>query len=137
MDNDRLLHSIGVAQKMVEIAKLKGLNQKEQQELFVIGFNHDIGYEYSPNGEEHNKIGGKILKSQGFTFWKEIYYHGEVNCDYASTYLTVLNQADMQIDKFGNDVGYKKRLADIKIRYGEASPVYKTCFLLIKQIKDK
>ena len=32
--------------------------------------------------------------------------------------------ADMQIDKYGNDVGYEKRLEDIKTRYGADSIQY-------------
>lgn len=39
-------------------------------------------------------------------------------------FLKILNMADMQIDKYGNDVGYKKRLEDIKTRYGEDSIQY-------------
>ena len=43
MDNDRLKHSISVARKMIEIGKTYNLDKKELQELFVLGFNHDIG----------------------------------------------------------------------------------------------
>lgn len=46
-------------------------------------------------------------------------------------YLDILNQADMQIDKYGNDVGYEKRLEDIKTRYGEDSNIYKKAETLI------
>ena len=31
----------------------------------------------------------------------------------------------MQINKYGNDVGYAKRLEDIKARYGEDADIYK------------
>ena len=41
----------------------------------------------------------------------------------------------MQIDKYGNDVGYIKRLEDIKIRYGENSQVYIQCKNLISKLK--
>ena len=40
--------------------------------------------------------------------------------------------ADMQIDRYGNDVGYEKRLEDIKNRYGEDSKPY----LYSKQIVE-
>lgn len=83
----------------------------------MLGFNHDIGYEYSENGKNHNKIGGEILKSSGFKYWREVYYHGEITQEYSSQYLDILNCADMQIDKKGNDVGFEKRLEDIKNRY--------------------
>lgn len=41
----------------------------------------------------------------------------------------------MQIDKYGNDVGYDKRLEDIKMRYGENSQVYIQCQNLINKLK--
>ena len=62
-------------------------------------------------------------------------YHGEIDCPYESLFLKILNKADMQIDKYGNDVGYNKRLEDIKERYGEDSIVYKKCSMLIESIK--
>lgn len=46
INNDRLNHSIAVARKMVEIRKKYNLNDNELKDLFVLGFNHDIGYEF-------------------------------------------------------------------------------------------
>ena len=40
----------------------------------------------------------------------------------------------MQIDKYGNDVGYDKRLEDIKSRYGQESNVYKKCRKLVDKL---
>lgn len=135
MDEDRIKHSLAVARKMVEIAKKNNLGEEDIKNCFVIGYNHDIGYEFSIDKMEHNKIGGKILEANGFKYWKEIYYHGEINAEYESLYLKILNQADMQIDKYGNDVGYGKRLEDIKGRYGENSIVYNKCSKLIEKIR--
>jgi len=132
MDEDRIKHSFAVARKMKQIAIELGLNDEEINDCFVIGFIHDIGYEFATNKTEHNKIGGEILKRNNFKYWKEIYYHGETEIEYESLYLDILNQADMQIDKYGNDVGYDKRLEDIKSRYGETSIVYEKCAQLIK-----
>ncbi len=137
MDEDRIKHSIAVARKMVEIAKNKNLSEEEIKNCFVIGYNHDIGYEFTTNGINHNIIAGQILKNNNFKYWREIYYHGEINTDYNSIYLTILNQADMQIDKYGNDVGYSKRLEDIKNRYHENSEIYNKCYKLVKMIIDK
>ena len=111
---------------------VKSLN--DLKDLFVLGYNHDIGYEFSNKGINHNVIGGEILKENGFKYWKEVYYHGEINLDYKSMYLEILNQADMQIDKYGNDVGYEKRLEDIKQRYGEESIVYQKAYKLVKRL---
>lgn len=132
VDFDRLKHSISVARKMVEIGKAYNLNDSELQELFVLGFNHDIGYEFTNKGLNHNVIGGNILKESGYKFWQEVYNHGNPNSNYSSLYLKILNMVDMQIDKYGNDVGYKKRLEDIKSRYGDNSRPY----LCSKQIVE-
>ena len=117
---------------MVEIGKIYNLSDSELQELFILGFNHDIGYEFTDKGLNHNVIGGNILKENGYKFWQEVYYHGNSNANYSSLYLKILNMADMQIDKYGNDVGYEKRLEDIKNRYGENSKPY----LCSKQIVE-
>jgi len=67
--------------------------------------------------------------------WREIYYHGEITSEYHSMYLDILNQADMQIDKYGNDVSYERRLEDIKERYGTNSNIYRKAEILIKNLK--
>ena len=134
MDEDRLKHSLAVANKMVEIGKEKGLGEEELQDLFTIGYNHDIGYRFG-SSEEHNIVGGTILKNTEFKYWKEIYYHGCNNEEYNSLYLDILNEADMKIDKYGNDVGYERRLEDIKSRYGEDSKVYSNAKKLIDKLK--
>ena len=137
MDKDRLNHSYGVAKKMIEIALEMGLSEEKQKELFIIGFNHDIGYEFTQNGKNHEIIGGEILKKTGFKFWREIYYHGLITDEYESLYLTILNMADMQIDKYGKDVGYDARLEDIKSRYGQDSNVYCNALKLVNSLKSK
>ena len=43
----------------------------------------------------------------------------------------------MQIDKFGNDVGYNKRLEDIKNRYGENSTTYKNAETLVLKLRSE
>ena len=135
MDVDRMKHTLAVARKMVEIGKNLKLTEEQQQELFTLGFVHDIGYEYPNVNYQHNVVGGEMLKESGYKYWEEVYYHGNPNTSYESLYLTILNMADMQIDKYGNDVGYTKRLEDIKSRYGEDSIPYQNCVKLINQLQ--
>ena len=134
IDKDRLNHSIAVARKMVEIGKEYNLTDEQLKELFLLGYNHDIGYEFC-NNENHRIVGGNILKANNYRYWQEVYYHGEIDIEYSSIYLDILNKADMQIDKYGNDVGYDKRLEDIKTRYGEESNIYKKAKILINNLK--
>ena len=134
MDEDRLKHSISVARKMIEIGREYYLSDNELKDLFVLGFNHDIGYKYGDNSQ-HAQIGGEILKRNNYKYWKEVYYHGDINSEYTSLFLEILNKADMQIDKYGNDVGYDKRLDDIKNRYGEESKTYNDAKTLIQKLR--
>ena len=59
---DRVKHSLSVALKMIEIGKKKNLSEEQLEELFVLGLNHDIGYQFG-NSENHNEIGAEILKN--------------------------------------------------------------------------
>lgn len=127
INEDRLKHSLVVARKMVEIGKIYNMSGKQLQELFILGINHDIGYEFGDNSN-HNEIRGDILKENGYKHWKEVYYHGKVNISFNSQYLDILNMADMQIDKYGEDVGYIERLEDIKKDIGNIQ-------ILIKMLK--
>ena len=135
MDNDRLIHSYAVANKMVELGKEKNLLDEQLRELFLLGYLHDIGYQFGIN-ENHNVIGGNLLKNSNYKYWKEVYYHGIPNSKYKSLYLDILNTADMMIDKYGNDVGFDKRLDDIKNRYGENSIQYKNCVKIINELRS-
>ncbi|MBR3898479.1 MAG: HD domain-containing protein [Bacilli bacterium] len=137
MDLDRLKHSYSVAKKMIEIGINMNLSEEEIQELFILGFNHDIGYEYTENGKNHGPIGGELLRKSGYKYWKEVFYHGILTDEYESLYLNILNMADMQIDKYGNDVGYESRLEDIKSRYGEDSVVYERVTALVNHLKKE
>ncbi len=133
MDENRCLHSLGVAKKMVAIGKSKGLKTSDLNDLFTLGIVHDIGYEFGL-GNEHQKLGGLVLKENGYRYWQEVYYHGLIQNEYSSLFLDILNQADMQIDKKGKDVGYSGRLEDIKSRYKEDSKVYASCVELVNFI---
>ena len=135
LDEYRLNHSLAVARKMVEIGKIYNMNEKQLQELFILGFNHDIGYEFGDNSN-HNEIGANILKESGYKHWKEIYYYGKINTNFNSQYLDILNMADMQINKYGEDVGFTERLEDIKKRYGEDSVTYKNAEALIMKLRS-
>lgn len=136
MNDDRLKHSISVGRKMVELGEKYNLAEADLVDLFLLGYNHDIGYEFEKSGVNHNVIGGNILKENGYKFWKEVYYHGNPDSEYNSLYLDILNEADMQIDKNGNDVGFDKRLEDIKERNGENSKPYICSKMIIERIKN-
>ena len=119
---------------MVELGKEKNLTDEQLQELFLLGYLHDIGYQFGTSAN-HNVSGGNLLKNNNYKYWKEVYYHGKSDSKYHSLYLDILNTADMMIDKYGNDVGFDKRLEDIKSRYGEKSIPYINCVKIIERLR--
>ena len=68
MDEDRLNHSLAVANKMVEIGENLNLKESDLQDLFILGYNHDIGYDFCSDKKEHNIVGGEILKNNGYKY---------------------------------------------------------------------
>ena len=136
MDEDRVKHAIAVARKMIQIAKDIGLSENEINDCFIIDYNHDIGYEFGTN-ESHNIIGGNMLKNSGYKYWQEVYYHGNPEAGYNSLYLDILNEADMKINKYGKDVGYEKRLEDIRNRYGSDAVQYNDALKIIDYLENR
>lgn len=137
---DRLKHTIGVARRCYEIAKRLGYDERYCRKMFAIGFNHDIGYEFSREKEDHAKIGYQMLLDISHYSTEEleaIECHGKPIKD--NTYIDefrILNLADLTIDSKGNKVKIEQRLKDIKERYGEESLEYKNAFELTKILKN-
>jgi len=137
MNQGRLLHSYTVGKKMMEIGRSFNLSEDEINDLFVLGLNHDIGYELNEDTSIHGEVGAEVLKRNNYKYYQEVYYHGRITDKYSSMFLDILNMADMQVDKDGNDVGYESRLKDIESRYGIDSIVYKRCVELINYLKER
>ena len=122
-----------------QLKKLYGYRlSSAKHKIYIIAVEDEYGnmirYEYGDNSN-HAHIGGEILKRNNYKYWKEVYYHGDIISEYTSMFLEILNKADMQIDKYGNDVGYDKRLEDIKNRYGEESKTYCDAKILIEKLR--
>ena len=137
ISQDRLKHSIGVARKMYEMSLQRGWNIEQSRKMFVLGFVHDIGYEFSNEQSEHADVGADIMKLCGFEYVNEILYHGKVQQDYSSEELYMLNVADFLVGPDGSSVSVERRLEGIKQRYGEESPQYKEANELAKQLNLK
>ena len=124
-----ILHSYGVAEYMYRNSN------KKRDEMYILGLLHDIGKIHG--FDNHESLGGEITKDVGFIYSEEIKYHGIVQSDYSSYELDLLNAADLSIDSEGNEVGYIKRIEDIKTRYGEKSTQYIDAVLLSKELIKK
>ena len=134
---DRLKHSLGVAKKMKRIA----LSSPEKysatpDELFLLGMLHDIGYEFCEKQEEHNTVGATLLKTEGYKYWQEVYYHGIPQTIYNTPELCLLNFADMTVGPDGVEITIEERLSDIAFRYGLESVQYTEALKLSKLIDE-
>ena len=139
ISEDKLKHSLGVARKCYKIAKRLGYDERYCRKMFVIGFNHDIGYEFCVEKQDHAKVGYQMLLDICHTSTEEleaIECHGKPIND--NTYIDefrILNLADLTIDSKGNEVKVEERLIDIKDRYGEESKEYKNVKELAEILK--
>jgi predicted hydrolase (HD superfamily) len=124
---DRLKHILAVARRCYEIAKYRGFNETFCRKMFVIGFLHDIGYEFSESNSEHSDVGYELLKDiiSDEKILLAIKKHGKV-VEEQSKELNILNCADMTVDSKGNVVDVLGRLKDIRDRYNEHPEVYLT-----------
>lgn len=134
ISNERLKHSLEVARLMKKSAEDAGWNKQRCEEMFVLGFLHDIGYEFAEQQCDHASVGGEMLKNQGYKYWKEVSCHGKLDVEYISEELTMLNIADMCIDSTGKEVGASERLSDIAARYGVDSKQYLEAEQLARKI---
>ncbi len=139
ISEDRLHHMIGVARKAYKIAKDMGCDENFARKMFMVGWIHDVGYEFSENWSDHPKVSSELFHQLVCCYEiydtpvslktnHAIYYHGlypdesiELNLEWK-----IINMADMLIDSKGNEVTVSQRLKDIKNRYGEHSDQYLT-----------
>ena len=135
ISNERLKHSLEVARLMKKLSEDAGWSGEKCEEMFVLGYLHDIGYEFSEQQCDHASVGGEMLRKQEYKYWREVFYHGKLDADYASDELTMLNRADMSVDSKGQNVGTELRLKDIADRYGEKSRQYIEAKLLVEKIQ--
>ena len=133
IDENRIKHILSVARLMKENATKWGL---DPEEMFTLGYLHDIGYEFG-GSEEHHINGASLLAKQGYKYIQEILYHGKPDVGYESPALDLLNFADMHINKKGEYVSFADRLEDIANRRGKDSPHYKNCKVVIDRLLEK
>lgn len=131
---DRLKHSIGVARKLYEMSLDRGWDIEKAKKMFVLGFVHDIGYEFADTQSEHADRGAHVLEQCGFQFANEVMYHGKVQQTYSSEELYILNVADFLVGPDGSSVSACERLNGIAQRYGEDSFQYIDAQKLAKQL---
>ena len=152
ISENKLKHSIGVARKCYQIAKNEGFDEIFCRKMFMIGWCHDVGYEFSETHSEHPDISAEMFScmiSDDTVSYVDA-DHKEVSDTPHKTYNAIkehgiytenktdewriLNMADMQINHKGKEVDVVTRLNGIKNRYGEHSEQYLTACDICYQI---
>lgn len=134
MYQKKVNHSVTVGRYMEKKALMLGWGEEKAREMFVLGYLHDIGYEHCTNTKDHPTVGGLMLKSSGYKYWQEVFWHGQVQGVYSTPELLLLNEADLSVDANGNLVGVAMRIADIGMRYGFGSDEYNGAKELAKKL---
>lgn len=136
IDDNRLVHMREVGRLCSELAfDLFGWNEHECRQMFVMGFLHDIGYQFAENQPDHEEIGGALLASAKYEHAEPIRFHGDPEADLSDDRLLILNISDMAVSGDGKRVGFVTRLEDIATRYGKESPQYETSARVIAAIR--
>lgn len=133
ISDSRLFHMRKVAEKLVEIAQLNGIDDLETlKELYVLGFLHDIGYAFDPANHAH--AGGEVLNNMNLKNYDAIYNHGFSDVEQQDI-LSLLNAADMMSGPNGEDMTISERLSNMADRYGENSPQKKCAMNMAAMIQ--
>jgi len=136
MSEGRIKHSYRVGRKMMEaVIEHPFLSSYSPADIFVLGYLHDIGYNFTEISAQHAEVGGGILRRQGYPLWREVYYHGKLDIPYHSKELDLLNWADKTVNQRGEDVTLEERISDIGVRHGISSIQYMRAVRMIEQIK--
>lgn len=137
ISESRLKHALQVARTTKFLAKkLLGWSEEKCQEMFLLGYIHDIGYEFSNEQSEHPLVGSELLKEAGYKYWKEVRWHGIPSPPYKSDELLILNMADLLTNGEGKVVSLEQRLADIAARYETESKQYRDAQKLSADIAE-
>lgn len=139
ISDNKLRHIRGVAERCVELGELLDLDDDTLEELYVLGFLHDVGYAFGAKG--HAKKGEKILKRLHLIGAEHIGRHGDAELDASEASLPtisdIIKAADLTVDAKGNFVSADERLIDIKDRYGESSSQYKNAASAVSALREK
>ena len=123
ISDERLHHSLAVARKCYDIALGMGKSLSYCEKAWLVGYLHDIGYEFSDSN--HERDGASILSRAGLSseIVNAIKNHDSVR-KYSHTLHSILILADLQTMPDGRYCDVMTRLEDIKARYGEYSKQY-------------
>lgn len=137
ISENRWKHILGVARKAKFLAEqLRPSDEKYQEDMFLLGLLHDVGYEFAQTNTQHAKVGGDMLRRTGYRYWQEVALHGENGVVTMSDELFILNLADMTTLPDGISCSMDERIKEIALRYGENSPAHLKTVAMAKKLQN-
>ena len=136
ISDNKLLHMRSVAELMYERA-LEWTNDEEYaQDMYLLGFLHDIGYLFGP--DEHGASGAELLERNGYVGASSVRYHGkaQVPQDQWTQEVLLVQWCDMSVLPNGEKVSCSERLEDIGQRYGFDSSTYRACAEVCRRLAE-
>ena len=131
INENRLNHILAVARKAYKIAKDFGYDEQYAREMFALGWNHDIGYEFDPIN--HENVGADILPN--YKYAEFIRSHGLAPAQLTKEWI-IINLADMTTSPTGEETNIEARLVEIESRYGKDHIRYKQSKEVCDILKD-
>ena len=122
LGDEKLRHSSSVASLMYERALELTGDAVFADDMFLLGFLHDIGYIYG--GEGHADSGAALLARNGYRFVNAVRNQSDALVDGDDSLPDILLKwCDMSVLPNGEVVSISERLHDIENRYDEGSDV--------------
>lgn len=118
----KLAHIRAVAEMMRERALAMGWGEERAEDMFLLGFVHDIGYARQPVG--HAEAGAEILGRSSYAHAEEVRLHGTYVED-PSPELELLWLCDLSVDSRGTRCDVAGRLSHVEKRFGRDSEQFR------------
>ena len=139
--DNRMDHTIAVARKCYDLARKEyGMSEENARKAFLMGFLHDIGYEFAIEAPAHPNVAVDILTSFNNIEWDQMVFaimtHGKPQRFLGTTYQAILNAADLTVNNKGEAVSMEERCEGIKVTYGQESPQYYNAIKMVDKLKD-
>ena len=129
ISENKMKHILGVARKCYNLAKQWELSEDEARQAYMVGYLHDVGYEFASTPAEHPVQTTKLLESlvSNTEFMDALLNHGNpyTPAEKRTTLWYILNLADMTAGPDGTEMTMEERCDDIAQRYGKDSTGYK------------
>ena len=139
--DNRMDHTIAVARKCYDLARKEYcMSEENARKAFLMGFLHDIGYEFVQEAPAHPDVAVDILTSFSNIEWDQMVFaimtHGKPDRFLGTTYQAILNEADLTVNNKGEAVSMKERCESIKATYGHESPQYYNSVKMVDKLKE-